>query len=257
MEILVGAQKGEAPKIPYYHACPTAPLPDDVAKEAARRTAKTLSSLPLLKEPLQNIVLLLHQLAVAYDYLPSTTKTDIYILGPLYDAQYFLLHIIDTHKKTKNLSSLEALLAEAFHLYFAIGPRGQPPHVKLHDLTISRLRAALLPFLNEKVPENDGRLVEANEHIDSVTVESTVNTLHKQADPANNAIAWSLAIGTIVSASMDRPEYAWFTGHLRVQYRDMGLDLCREAFRGTLDIFPTTNGYRWLDMDTVWEVLQD
>ncbi|OAK98909.1 hypothetical protein IQ06DRAFT_224788 [Phaeosphaeriaceae sp. SRC1lsM3a] len=227
MEILVGAQKGEAPKIPYYHACPTAPLPDDVAKEAARRTAKTLSSLPLLKEPLQNIVLLLHQLAVAYDYLPSTTKTDIYILGPLYDAQYFLLHIIDTHKKTKNLSSLEALLAEAFHLYFAIGPRGQPPHVKLHDLTISRLRAALLPFLNEK------------------------------ADPANNAIAWSLAIGTIVSASMDRPEYAWFTGHLRVQYRDMGLDLCREAFRGTLDIFPTTNGYRWLDMDTVWEVLQD
>lgn len=254
MEILVGAQLGEAPKIPYYHACATAPLPHNVAKEAARRTAKTVSNLPLLTEPLQNIVLLLHQLAVAYDYLPATSKTDIYVLGPLYDAQYFLLHIIDTHKKTRNLSTLEALLAEVFHLYFAIGPRGQPPHVKLHDLTISRLRTALLPYLDAKVPSNDGK---ATWEAGPVTVEATIDSLHKQADPASNVIAWSLALGTIVSASLDRPEHAWFTAHLRVQCRDMGLDLCREALWGTLDIFPTTKGYRWLDMEAVWQVLED
>ncbi|KAF1915245.1 hypothetical protein BDU57DRAFT_518123 [Ampelomyces quisqualis] len=239
LEILVAVQLNETPKVPYYHAFQAQPLPELVIEEAARLTSTTLSHLPPLTKPLQNIVLLLHQLAAAYAFLPPGQNTDVYIITPLYDAQYSLLYILDTHKKTHNLSDLEALLAEVFHLYFAVGPRGQPPHVRVLDLVVARLKNALLPFLDDSI-RND---------VDPSTPPAL---RHSYKETTNHVIAWSLAIGTLISACHDRPEYRWFRGHVRAHFYATGLSVDKHAFLSMLEIFPTTEGFVWLDMERLW-----
>jgi hypothetical protein len=213
LEILIAVQLVETPKVPYHHTSASVPFPPEVTQEATRLATNTLSHLPL------------------------GTKTDVYIINPLYDAQYALLQILEAQRKTSNLSDLDALLATAYHLYFAVGPRGQPPHVRILDLIISHIRRALLPFLDTEIP--------------------TAAVARGYSNATNNIIAWSLALGTTVSACLERPEHKWLSGHFRAHVRGMGLGRDKEGFWAVLGIFPTTEGYVWLDMERLWAQLQE
>jgi hypothetical protein len=230
LEILIAIQRLETPRIPYLEPSPSLPLSPGILAKAQNLTTHTLSYLPGLTEPLQHVILLLHQLGVAFNTLTSHTKTNIYIMRPLYDAQYTLLHILEKHKNTGNLRNAEHLLAQSLLLYFSVGPRAQPPQMRLLDLLVARVKAALLPYLGATLPGQN----------------TTPIAIH---DPStNDLIAWSLSLGTIVSAWLDRQEHTWFQAHI-ASHLD-GWDEAR--YNGMLKIFPTTEGYVWLDMGMLW-----
>jgi hypothetical protein len=234
LEILIAVQLVETPRILYICTFPSSPLSPQIILEAQRRTIRTLSHFSNLVEPLEHVILLLHQLSVAYNTLPPNIPTDIYIMRPLYDAQYTLLQILSTHKNTQNLTNLELLLAESLQLYFAVGPRAQPPQMRLLDLIVARVKSALLPFLGVGFP----LLAETKLCYDAAT---------------NDTIAFALALGTLVSAWLERPEHAWFQAHVRAYL----LDWDEQRYNETLELFPTTEGYVWLEMGMRWRELHE
>jgi hypothetical protein len=230
LEILIAIQLIETPQIPYICTSPSTPLCPNILLEAQRLTSLTLQRFPNLPNSLQHVILLLHQLGVAYNNLPSNTRTDIYIIRPLYDAQYTLLQILEAHKNEHNLSPLEYLLAESFQLYYAIGPRANPPQMRLLDLLVARVQAALVPFLGPDLP--------------------CLPTSHGVYDePTSDAIAFSLALGTMVAAWMERPERVWFRAHLCEWLGEWD----GERYGRMLGVFPTTEGYVWLSVGMGWE----
>ena len=257
-EMIVAAQLVEVPRVPYYHAFPCEPLPDKVAYEAERLTANTLSNLPPVSEPIQYVIRLLHQIGLAYNHQLPGTKIDSYVIQPLYDAQYALLQILQTQKETSNLSDVEVLLAETFQLYFWTGPRLLPPPTRLCDVFISRIMKALLSLLLEKVPGD----VEASpvtargfrpNHV--VTTKYVLRT-SPHLRTTNNAIAWSLSLGAMVSAALDRPEHQWLKGHWCLHMQAMGLDQDKEEYYRVLELFPTTESFAWIDLRTLFNQLQ-
>jgi hypothetical protein len=247
-EIMVATQLIEVPKIPYYHAFPFKPFPEKLTYEAEQRTAITLLNVHPLSEPLQHIVRLLHQLGVAFQ--SPGMEIDPYIIGPLYDAQYFLLQILQTHKETDNLSDMELLLAETFQLYFETGPRGLPPHGKSCDLFLARIMKALSPLLRETESEDVETALATSSGSPSthpVTTDIVPRTLHHSVS-IDNAIAWSLSLATIVSAVQDRSEHLWLQKKLQAHLKAMGLERNKEKYCQMLDLFPTTNCFVWIDL---------
>jgi hypothetical protein len=148
--------------------------------------------------------------------------------------------MLETHKNTGNLSDVEHLLAQSMLLYFSVGPRAQPPQMRLLDLLIARVKNALLPFLSDSLPQSP-RYAHRLQH--SIPLSPSTNDL----------IAWSLSLGTIVSAWLDRPERTWFQLHIAAHLD--GWDETR--YKTMLKVFPTTEGYVWLGMGMLWKRLGD
>lgn len=249
---MVATQLVETPKVPYLIPVSSIPPPKIVGSEAARATSISLKSLPALSEALQKIVHLSHLLGIAYAKLQKEEKIDPYITQPLYDVEYALLQVLEAQKEPNHrFSKVEVLLAETLQLYLWTGPRMLPPQTRLCNLLTSRLMRALLPLLLENAPEvqADSRSNTAVVVLDSVTN----GTFRSYNGPmsTHNAITWSLALGTIVSASLCRPEHSWFKEHLRLQLQLLGLDKSEEEYRNLLRIFPTTDAFSWIDLKTL------
>ena len=257
---MVATQLVELPKIPYLPAVSSKSAPHQVTLEAALRTSISLSNLPPLSESLHSIIHLLHYLGIAFAQPPTGAKIDAYVIQPLYDAEYSLLQILSAQKEAKHgFSQVEVLLAETFQLYFWTGPRVLPPQTRLCDLLISRIMRALLPLLLETVPDL--------EHDD---MPATTSSLHQgtrsilaniagsarrpsfHSPETNNAIIWSLTLGTIVSASLSRPEHSWFRQHLCLQLHATGLNQSEQTYQDFLKLFPTTDGFAWIDLKTLF-----
>lgn len=252
---MVATQLVEIPKVPYFHPYDKDSLPDTVLAEAEALTTNTCANLPPIAEPLQNIIRLLHQLGVCYTNKQAAgTKVDDHIIQPLYDAEYAILKLLTSHKESPHLSDVELLLAETFQLYFWTGPRKLPPQTRLCDLLISRIIKALLVLVLEKVPnEPEYNPVMARgfqpTHPDGI---GTINKTLHHARQTNNAIVWSLALGTIVSQALQRPEYLWLRGHYKLYVQAMGLDRNRDDYEALLRLFPTTEAFSWLDLRSLY-----
>ncbi|KAF2833205.1 hypothetical protein CC86DRAFT_6477 [Ophiobolus disseminans] len=257
-EMMVATQLAETPQMPYYHATTSKPLPDNVVYEAEQLTAATLSNLPCVSEPIQYIIRLLHQIGVAYAKRTAGTKVDSYIIEPLYDALYALLQMQEAHKKTGILSDAEHLLVETFQLYFWTGVRLLPPATRLCDLLVSRVMKALLPLLLNTLPEEaenfcqTARGYAVDTSIDEERVLKTLN----HPSTTNNLIAWSLALGTVATMPLNRPEYMWFKGHFQSYLQAMGLDQDEEGYYALLKMFPTTDGLGWIGLKKLFGTLQ-
>ncbi|QRD00201.1 hypothetical protein JI435_070940 [Parastagonospora nodorum SN15] len=193
LELLIAIQTTRSPLIPYIPPAHSLPLPTPLSSEAQRRTSHTLTFFPHLADPLKHIVLLLHQLGVAYNRLPTHTRTDVYVIAPLYDAQYSLLTLLSMHRETGDLGEVEYLLAETMQLYFAVGPRAQPPQMRLLDLLVARVKGALQPFIDRDMDK-----------------------------PTGYAVAWALCVGCIVAGWVERPEGGWFWARVRAHLGGMG-----------------------------------
>ncbi|KAF2856341.1 hypothetical protein T440DRAFT_105857 [Plenodomus tracheiphilus IPT5] len=252
-EIMVATQLVEPPTIPYYVPVQPCPAPEIVIKEATRLTKNSLVNLPPLSGPLRRILGLFHHLGVAHAQINPVPKIDLYVLQPLYDAEYLLLRVLVEQKSgNHDYSNVEILLAETFQLYFWTGPRALPPQTRLCDLLISRIMRALLPFLLEAIPEVD---LEYSGETAASVLDHMANWVDRSfSHPRNtsNAILWSLALGTIVSASLDRPEHAWFKGHFRNYMQLMGLDKDEQEYLKFIDIFPATEGFSWINVKTLY-----
>jgi hypothetical protein len=239
MEILVSIQLIETPQIPYYPH-PSPPLPARITREAALRTTQTLAQLPPLSNELQHIIHLLHILGTAYSTMPPGQEIDTAIANPLYAAQFSLLQVLEAQKNMKDrVEPFEVLLADTLQLYFVVGPRGNPPTMRIFDLLVERVGRALVWYLGEDGPDGN-------------STAKYMKETGKRDRSVNQMIAWSLVVGVIVSAWMERKEYVWFKGHVRAHCRAMGLHVSEEEWRGLLGFFPTTEGFVWLDVWGVW-----
>jgi hypothetical protein len=243
MEILVAIQLIETPRIPY-HPYPSPPLPEHVAHEAAQRTAKTLAHLPPVSNSLQHIIHLLHTLNTAFANMPPGAETDTSIAHPLYAAQFSLLQVLEGQKNSATAPPFEILLADTLQLYFVVGPRANPPVMRIFDLLVARLKRALVYYLGDDVPDV------------SCATEYVAGTWTRDM-ATNQAIAWSLGIGSIVSAWMGRSEHGWFKGHVGAHFRVLGLDRSEEEWRRVLSVFPATEGCVWLDVWGLWRQLRE
>ncbi|KAH7095801.1 hypothetical protein FB567DRAFT_40404 [Paraphoma chrysanthemicola] len=257
-EIMVATQRVETPRIPYYIPFKVVPLPAKVVREAERLQANTIANLPLISGTARHITLLLHKLGVAYDTRSNGVKIDPYILQPLYDAEYAILQHLESQKEAVSLTDVEILLVATYQLFFWTGARLLPPQTRLCDLLLSRIMKTLLPLLLEKVPDDvESCIVTARGYLPShLAAEGWVpRTLH-HGRPTNNVIAWSLALGTIVSSVLNRPEHAWFKGHFRLHMQSMKLDQNEAEYIKLLEIFPATQGFDWINLKTLWSMIQ-
>ncbi|KAF2030170.1 hypothetical protein EK21DRAFT_66221 [Setomelanomma holmii] len=246
-EIMPAVQLVESPRIPYFQPFKPAPVPEQVVREAERLTANTLSNLPPLSEPIQYITHLLHQLGVTY-HRKHGGKIDMYIIQPLYDAESTILQVLESQKETTTLTDVEILLVNTYQLFFWTGARSLPPQTRLCDLLLSRIMKALLPLLLEKVSDDtENTTVSARGYVP--------RTLHHPRS-TNNVIAWSLALGTIVSSVLNRPEHAWLKGHFRLHTKAMKLDEDETEYRKMLEMFPATQGFAWIDLRMLFPMLR-
>lgn len=254
---MVATQLIEMPKIPYCISPESRPPPQAVIDETARLTSNSLANLPRLSEPLQNVVQLLHHLAIVYALPTYETKIDGFLIQPLYDAEYALLQILHAQKlPTHEFSDIEVLLAEVFQLYFWTGPRMLPPQTRLCDLLISRIMKGLLPLLLESVPEVD---LEYSPEAAASLLDQMSNWVSRPSHhpkSTNNIITWSLALGTMVSASLRRPEHSWFKGHLLLQMQHLGVDKNEGEYLQHLKVFPATDGFAWINLRTLYDQLK-
>jgi hypothetical protein len=255
---MVSTQLIETPLIPYYHSSPCLPLPGIIVRQAEQRTANTLSQLPILSEPTRHIVRLLHEIGITYADPHPAVKVDSYIIQPLYDAEYALLQVLESHKIHSVLSDVEALLVETFQIYFWFGHRMIVPQTRLADVLVSRLMNALLPFLFEGAPQD----------IQSSIITAGFLASTHPMDPAfaprtryhsrstNNVIAWSLTLGTAITAALNGPEHLWLKGHWRLHIKALELDHDDAAYQRMLEIFPDTVGFPWIALDKLVKELQ-
>ncbi len=257
---MVATQIVEIPKIPYHCCESTEPAPPDVILEAARRTNGTLKNLPKLSKPLENIVHLLHRLGILYAEPPPGAKIDSFVIKPLFEAEHALLHTLTAQKQPNHgFSEVEILLAETLQLYLWTGPRVLPPQTRLCDLLVARIMRALLPIFFETVPELDlenspataASLHQGTESI-LANFKGSARRPWNHSLETNNAVIWSLALGTMVSKSLDRPEHLWFREHLALQFQTVGFDQDERAWRDFLRLFPTTDGFGWIDLTKLY-----
>jgi hypothetical protein len=256
--MMVSMQLIETPIIPYYHAEPWLPLPESVIHQAEQRTANTLSQLPALSQPVQNIIRSLHHLGIAYADPHPVAKVDSYIYRSLYDAEYAILQVLESHKVSDALSDIEALLVEAFQIYFWFGHRMIVPQTRLADVLVARLINALLPFLFEGAPKDilpSTRTAGwfANTH--SMDPDFTPRTLY-HSRLTNNAIAWSLTLGTKITAALNGPEHVWLKEHWRLHMQVLELDHNDAAYQRMLKIFPDTVGFPCIALDKLVKEMQ-
>jgi len=245
---MVAMQVVEIPKIPYYPQTLFTPPPQTVVSQAAHLTSISLKNLPTLSDQLQIILHLLHHLGVAHAQSYNGTSIDSHIIRPLYDAEYGLIKILHAQKQSNHEFSLaEVLLAEAFQLYFWTGLRRLPPQTELCKLFISRLKKALLPLLF--VPKAATNFEDVLETTTSMIDKMAGQVLHSPTH-LNNAITWSLALA--VAASPGTSEHLWLKEHLRLQLRYTDMDQSKEDYKQLLDMFPTTAGFAWLDLDGLY-----
>ncbi|KAH7080365.1 hypothetical protein BKA63DRAFT_242390 [Paraphoma chrysanthemicola] len=257
-EIMVATQRVETPRIPYYIPFKVMPLPAKVVREAERLTANTITNLPPISGTARHITLLLHKLGVAYDTRSKGVKIDPYILQPLYDAEYAILQHLESQKESVSLPDVEILLVANYQLFFWTGARLLPPQTRLCDLLLSRIMKALLPLLLEKIPDDvESCTVTARGYIPNhLAAEGWVPRTLLHCRRTNNVIAWSLALGTIVSSVLNRPEHAWFKGHFRLHMQAMKLDQNKAEYLQLLEVFPATQGFDWINLKTLWPMLQ-
>lgn len=263
-EIMVAMQLVEVSKIPYLTSIPAVPAPIQVTDETTLRTDRTLKSLPHLSKPLHNIIRHLHYLGIAFEQPPSPTKIDDYIKQPLYDAEYTILQVLSAQKAVDHgFPEIEVLLAEAFHLYLWIGPRTLPPQTRLCDLLIPRLMKALLPFLLETVPDVNMEIMPATLALAQQETKSLLASItgcapfpSQHSTETNNAITWSLMLGTSASSVLGRPEHSWFKEQLGLQLCAMGLDGNEELYQDFLKIFPATDAFPWFQLGTLFKEFQ-
>ncbi|KAF1840827.1 uncharacterized protein K460DRAFT_294785 [Cucurbitaria berberidis CBS 394.84] len=259
-EIVVAAQLVQVPKIPYLPYVPSSPAPKQAALEAARLTSITLASLPHLSEPLHKIIHLLHHLGIAHARPPVGKKIDTYVIQPLYDAEYALLQILAAQKiPGHGFSVTEVLLAEAFQLYFWTGPRTLPLQTRVCDLLLLRTRRALLPLLCDFTPdsklENMPTTTSTFDQVTQLILENTETftprpSYHSQE--TQNAIIWSLALGSVVSISFYKSEYSWFKAQLSLELQAVGLDKSEQRYQDFLNLFPATDGFPSIDLRTLY-----
>lgn len=248
---MVAAQLVEIPKIPYFRSYTPEPLSDNVMTEAACLTTLTIDNLPPLLPPMQIIINLLHQLGISYAKPLPGGKIDSRIIQPLYEVEHALLTLLSAQKETSGNPEIDVLLAEAFQLYFWIGPRMLPPQTRLCDLLISRLMEALLPLVVKRVPEDaDGQSATAQDHDHISPGANQSRALHQQK--TDNAIIWALALGVIVSAALNRPEHLWLKAHFSALFVAMGLDKNEEEYHRVLGMFPTTEGFLWTNLKSLY-----
>lgn len=248
---MVAAQIVEVPKIPYQTPYASVALPPTLAREASRLAAITLSNLPPLSAPLQLITGLLHQLALSYAYPLPGIKIDSYIITPLYNVEYSLLQVLAEQKQPNHgFSDVEVLLAETYQMFFWTGPRQLPSQMRLCDLFVSRVMKALLPLLLEAEMEVDvdAFFLRASSPDENENTDDYLRRFRRNPRNTNNVITWSLALGTIVSATFSRPEHLWFKGRLQLQLRAMGLYQDEEAYLKFLNMFPSTDGFAWINL---------
>lgn len=259
-EIMVATQLIEAPRIPYLPQMASSYTPSVVLNEAAIRTSISLVALPRFSEPIRHVIHLLHHLGVSYAQNEKGVKIESYVIQTLYDAEYTLLQLLSAQKEPDHgFSDIEVLLSEAFQLYFWTGPRMLPPQTRLCDLLISRTMKALLPLVLEEPPDID--LENMPETVENVTekaramlavIATHMPRTEQHPRDKNRAITWSLALGTMVSASLSRPEYTWFKENLCRQLKAMKLNKSEKDFQEFLTLFPTTDGFAWIDLRTLY-----
>lgn len=254
---MVAAQLIEMPKIPYFHPYEPEPIPEDVTIRAEVMTANTLANLPPVSEQFQEALRLLHLLGACYANQKPGKKIDEYVLQPLYDSEYAVLQILTSHEESQCLSDIEVLLANSLQLYIWTGPRSLPPITRLCDLFISRIMKALLPLLLEKVPDTvEGTPMMARGYIptDPEAAQFIAKKLHHPR-ATNNVIAWSLGLGTIISAALQRPEHHWFKGHFHLYIQAMDLDRSEQTYLEFLKLFPTTDGWPSISLKALYRHL--
>ncbi|KAF2131418.1 hypothetical protein P153DRAFT_365006 [Dothidotthia symphoricarpi CBS 119687] len=258
-EFMIAAQLVEVPKVPYEAPIASAILPPTLAREACRLTAVSLSNLPPLCEPLQIILGLLHQLALSYAHRQPRVSIDSYVITPLYNVEFTLLETLAAQRLPDHgYSDVEVLLTETFQLFFWTGPRQLPTQIRMCDLFVSRIMKALLPLLLETELAEDmngfrerASSLREDNSIKPPNVDDYLNLFHRNSRHTNNAIMWSLALGTIVSATFQRPEHLWFKGRLDLQLRAMGLYKKKEEYQTFLNMFPSTDGFAWIDLRNI------
>lgn len=257
-EIMVATQLAELPQIPYYKHPQPIPTPELVISEAKRLTINSLANLPPLSAPLEEILHLFHYLGVAYAQTNPIPKIDLYILQPLYDVEYTILQVLGEQKVCNHrYSNVEVLLAETCQLYFWTGQRSLPPQTRLCDLLISRVMRALLPFLLEAIPEVDLKYTRETAASVLDNMASWVARSFHHPRTTSNAIMWSLALGTVVSAGPQKPEHSWFKEHFLNHLRLMGLDKNEQEYLDLLVIFPATDSFPWISLKTLYTQFVD
>lgn len=220
--------------------------------EAARLTKNSLGNLFPLSESIKTIIGLLHHVGIAHVQKDPELKIDLYVIQPLYDAEYLLLQVLEAQKNSNHgYSSVEILLVEALQLYLWTGPRTLPAPTKLCDLLVARLIRALLPLLLENVADVDSKDVqETSASVLDHSLEGVPRAFH-YPQPTNNIITWSLILGTMATMVSSR-ENIWFKGHLRNQMQLLGLDKDERAFVDLLELFPATEGFPWINLRTMY-----
>ena len=260
---MVAVQLAEIPKLPHQHQG-FSPPPEQVILATDVLTSTTLKSLPRLSEPLVEIIRYLHQIAVSYASPPPDVKIDDYLIQPMYDVQHAILKILAAQKEPEHgFTSVEVLLAEAFQLHYWMGIRGLPPQTPLCELLVSRVMKALLLLLLEASTEpsfETGSEMAASVEDKNSTIQMKPEAKHsfyrflRHTREANNAITWTLALGTLATAPLLTPEHSWFKEHFQLQLRAMALHRDQNDWFAFISLFPTTDGClnSWIDLESVW-----
>lgn len=203
----------------------------------------------------------LHQAAILFANPPTDDKVDNYVIQPMYDLQHGMLRMIADQKQPDHgFSNVEVLLTECFQLYFWTAFRRLPPTTRLCEFLISRVMKALLPLLlGAELPFETGPRMAA-----SVEAKNIANMIPDAREhfyrflrhprEVNNAITWTLALGTMVTAPLLSPEFLWFKDHFQLQLRAMALHENEEQWLVFLDLFPSTTGFPspWVQLKDAW-----
>ncbi|CAI6239592.1 unnamed protein product [Periconia digitata] len=257
-EFGVAAYNRAVPRLPYLPPAENTSLPYDMVVQSDRLANMTFANIPLVSLPMQNVVRMLHQLAITQaqhhvikQKALGRAKTDSVSLRLLYDAEYILLQMLSSQSTPDHtFSPVDVMLTEACQLFIWLGPRDLPYEMKLCNRFVLHLKDALVQVLRSAdSPEATTMNSTTTPVGQSLPTPGIVSASYaiRPLRARQNAILWALYLGTITSGVGPRPEYEWYSRNFRAHTQAMGLKTLQDVDR-QLKLFPSAAHYRWSDI---------
>ncbi|PVI02053.1 hypothetical protein DM02DRAFT_560465 [Periconia macrospinosa] len=269
-EFGVAAYKRVLSALPYMPPPTNTALPYNMILQSERLAYTTFTNIPPVSLSIQNIFLMLHQIALAQGQRSVTKEkaldranTDSVTIRLLYDAEYALLQMIDTQKSPDHTySAVDIMFTEACQLFLWIGARDLPYELKLCDQFVVFLKDAIARVLQNTLLPVGTVLPNPVVHCTpaglSVPATSNPSAPHINASPraAQNATLWALYLGTITTGVRSRPDYGWYSEHFRLQAQAMGLRTLQDV-EMVIKLFPYSTKWRWSNIRKLEPLIGD
>lgn len=269
-EFGVAAYNRALPVLPYLPPTTNTALPYDMILESEKLAYTTFTNIPPVSYPIQNVFIMIHQLALAQTQYSTIkkkalgrAKTDSVSLRLLYDAEYSLLQMSSVQQAPKHTySAIDVMLTEACQLFLWLGGRDLPYEMKLCDVFVVHLKDALIRVLEEAAsPEGTvlpNTVIPFHPVEHGSPVKSPIPFPHMDASlrARQNAILWALHIGTLTTGVRSRPDHGWYSEHFRQQTQEMGLKTLQDVDT-VLKLFPSSAHWRWSDIRKLEPLIGD